>query len=145
MRLDFPCLMDSTMMLIYLQYTPYFPLPILFIFSWQLLDLGEEYSGSIETVAGRHGSPTLSYLSLVLTRPDQSGVYECSPSNTGHDQVTVHIVQGENISRTLGSQKCVGCVLDITSQSSLDSQLFSIIHLSDVTLLSCLVNQIKYH
>ena len=46
-------------------------------------------------MAGRGGKPTLSYLSLVLTNVDQSGSYECSPSNTGTDQVTVHIVQGK--------------------------------------------------
>ena len=63
--------------------------------SLQLLDLGQEYAGNIQTVAGMDGGPTISYLSLVLTKTDQSGKYECSPSNTGHDEVTVHIVQGE--------------------------------------------------
>ena len=61
----------------------------------QLLDLGGELEGNIQTVEGRAGSPTLSLLSLVLTRTDQSGLYTCSPSNTAHTEVTVHIVQGE--------------------------------------------------
>ena len=60
-----------------------------------MLDLGGELEGNIQTVEGRAGSPTLSLLSLVLTRTDQSGLYTCSPSNTAHTEVTVHIVQGE--------------------------------------------------
>ena len=61
-----------------------------------MLDLGGEQEGTIQTVEGRAGSPTLSLLSLVLSRTEQSGLYTCSPSNTGHDEVTVHIVQGES-------------------------------------------------
>ena len=61
----------------------------------QLLDLDGQLEGNIQTVEGRAGSPTLSLLSLVLSRTDQSGLYTCSPSNTGQDEVTVHIVQGE--------------------------------------------------
>ena len=60
-----------------------------------MLDLGGEQEGNIQTVEGRAGSPTLSLLSLVLSKTEQSGTYTCSPSNTGQDEVTVHIVQGE--------------------------------------------------
>lgn len=78
-------------------YSPEVPAAIFWKHNGKLLDLGQEYSGNIQTLAGRDGSPTLSYLSLVLTRTDQSGMYECSPSNTGHDQVTVHIVQDKEL------------------------------------------------
>jgi len=78
-------------------YSPEVPAAIFWKHNGKLLDLGQEYSGDIQTVAGRAGSPTLSYLSLVLTRTNQSGVYECSPSNTGQDQVTVHIVQDKEL------------------------------------------------
>ena len=61
----------------------------------QLLDLGSRYPGQIQTVAGRGGQPTLSHLTLTLARVEQAGQYECSPSNTEADTVTVHIVQGQ--------------------------------------------------
>ena len=63
----------------------------------QLLDLGSRYPGQIQTVAGRGGQPTLSHLTLTLARVEQAGQYECSPSNTEADTVTVHIVQGQYI------------------------------------------------
>ena len=63
--------------------------------TWQLLDLGSRYPGQIQTVAGRGGQPTLSHLTLTLARVEQAGQYECSPSNTEADTVTVHIVQGQ--------------------------------------------------
>lgn len=79
-------------------FSPEVPAAIFWKHNGKLLDLGEpRYAGSIETVAGRHGSPTLSYLSLLLTRDDQSGTYECSPSNTHSDHVTVHIVQDKEL------------------------------------------------
>ena len=60
-----------------------------------MLDLGSRYPGQIQTVAGRGGQPTLSHLTLTLARVEQAGQYECSPSNTEADTVTVHIVQGQ--------------------------------------------------
>jgi len=78
-------------------YSPEVPAAIFWKHNGKLLDLGQEYAGNIQTVAGMDGGPTLSYLSLVLTKTDQSGKYECSPSNTGHDEVTVHIVQDKEL------------------------------------------------
>ena len=61
----------------------------------KLLDIGGKEDGTIQTIAGKMGSPTRSNLSLRLTDMKQSGTYQCSPSNTGSDEVEVHIVQGK--------------------------------------------------
>lgn len=78
-------------------FSPEIPAAIFWKHNGKLLDLGGELEGNIQTVEGRAGSPTLSLLSLVLTRTDQSGLYTCSPSNTAHTEVTVHIVQDKEL------------------------------------------------
>ena len=61
----------------------------------KLLDIGGKEDGTIQTIAGKGGSPTRSNLSLHLRDMKQSGIYQCSPSNTVSDEVQVHIVQGK--------------------------------------------------
>jgi len=78
-------------------YSPEVPAAIFWKHNGKLLDIGGEGDGTIQTVAGRNGSPTRSYLSLALTDTEQSGTYQCSPSNTGSDEVVVHIVQDKEL------------------------------------------------
>lgn len=57
----------------------------------------QEEDEVIQTVAGQTGRPTKSFLSLPLTDTEQSGQYQCSPSNTQPVQVEVHIVQDKEL------------------------------------------------
>jgi len=78
-------------------YSPEVPAAIFWKHNGKLLDIGGDGEGTIQTVAGNNGAPTRSYLSLALTDTEQSGTYQCSPSNTGSDQVVVHIVQDKEL------------------------------------------------
>lgn len=78
-------------------YSPEVPAAIFWKHNGKLLDIGGEEDGTIQTIAGKGGSPTRSYLSLALTDIKQSGTYQCSPSNTGSDEVEVHIVQDKEL------------------------------------------------
>lgn len=126
-------------------YSPEVPAAIFWKHNGKLLDLGSEYSGNIRTVAGKDGSPTLSYLSLVLMRTEQSGTYQCSPSNTGHDEVTVHIVQDKELPVGQQSQSQSDLSKSITihnQQSVLDRQSHSILSSAGQTIFGQVLKQL---
>ena len=56
---------------------------------------GEESSGSGSGGGGGGGGATVSQLLIEKAERKDSGVYRCSPSNTGPDSITVHVIDGE--------------------------------------------------
>jgi len=108
-------------------YSPEVPAAIFWKHNGKLLDIGGEGDGTIQTVAGKKGSPTRSYLSLALTDTEQSGTYQCSPSNTGSDEVVVHIVQDKEL--PVGQSESVHHQIAISRTESFHSCLLLIVFL----------------
>jgi hypothetical protein len=120
-------------------YSPEVPAAIFWKHNGKLLDIGGEGDGTIQTVAGKNGSPTRSYLSLALTDTEQSGTYQCSPSNTGSDQVVVHIVQDKEL--PVGQSESVHHQIAISGSQNSHSCLLLIVFI--VTTMG-LNNQHRY-